>query len=79
MVKIHWKYNYGVGKNLGNIFRFVYDLIAINNGNKFENHYNETYPPKEILKKENTSHTKTAFLDLHLYINEDQMQTYLYR
>ena len=51
----------------------------MNDGNKFENHYNETYPPKEILKKENTSHTKTAFLDLHLYINEDQMQTYLYR
>ena len=78
MVKTYWKYNYGVAKNLGNIFRFIYDLIAINDGNKFENDYNETYPPKEILKKESTSHTKTAFLDLHLYINEDQMQTYLY-
>ena len=47
--------NYGVARKFGNIFRFTDDLIAINNGNEFENHYSEIYPPKLILKK--TLHT----------------------
>ena len=34
--------NYGVAKKFGNIFRFIDDLIAINNGNEFENHCNES-------------------------------------
>ena len=68
----------GLQKKIGNVFRFADDLIAINDGNKFENDYNEIYPPKLILKKENTSHTETSFLDLHLYINEGQIQKPLY-
>ena len=70
--------NYGVGKIFGNIFRFIGDLIVINDGNEFENHYNDTYPSELILKKENTSHTETAFLDFNVCINEGQIQTSLY-
>ena len=62
----------------GNIFRFIDDLIAINYGKNFENHYNEIYPSKLILQKKNTSHTETTFLDLHLCINKSQIQTSLY-
>ena len=47
-------------------------------GYEFENHYNEIFPPELILKKESTSHTETTFLDLHLCINEGQIQTSLY-
>ena len=43
--------NYGVARKFGNIFRFVDDLIAINDENEFENHYIEIYPPELILKK----------------------------
>ena len=46
--------NYGVKRTFGNIFRFTDDLIAMNDGNEFENHYNEIYPSKLNLKKENT-------------------------
>ena len=46
--------NYRVKRTFGNIFRFTDDLIAVNDGNEFENHYNEIYPSKLILKKENT-------------------------
>ena len=46
--------NYGVATKLGNIFRFIYDLIAINDGKEFENHCNEIYPPGLTLKKGNT-------------------------
>ena len=69
--------DYGVGRKFGNVFRFIDDLIAINDGNEFENHYNEIYPSKLILKKENTSHTET-FLDPHLCMNEGQIQTFLF-
>ena len=62
--------NYEVVRKFGNIFRFIDNLIAINDTNEFENHYNEIYSSGLILKKENTSHTETTFLDLHLCINE---------
>ena len=67
-----------VARKFGNIFRFIDDLIAINDGNEFENHYNEIYSSELILEKENTSHTETTFLDLHLCINEGQIQTSLF-
>ena len=70
--------NYGVVRRFGIIFRFIDDLIAINDGNEFENHYYEIYPSELILKKENTSHMQNIFLDFHLCINEGQIQTSLY-
>ena len=69
--------NYDVARKFGNFFRFVNDLIAINDGNVFENHNNEIYPSELNLKKGNTSHRETTFLDLHLYINEGHIQTSL--
>ena len=57
--------SYGVARKFDNIFRFIDDLVAINDGNEFENHYNEIYSTKLNLKKESTSHTKTTFLELN--------------
>ena len=45
--------SYEVVRKFGNIFKFIGDVTAINDRNKFENHYNEIYPPRLILKKEN--------------------------
>ena len=56
---------------------YVYMYVWMD-GCMFENHCNEIYLPKLILKKENTSHTETTFLDLHLCINEGQIETFLY-
>ena len=69
--------SYGIARKFGNIFRFIDDLIAINDRNECENHCNEIYPPELILKKENTSHTEITFLEFHLYINEGQIQASL--
>ena len=44
--------NYGVARKFGNSFRFIDDLIEINDGNEFE-----IYPFELILKKQNTSYT----------------------
>ena len=70
--------NYGVVRKFGNIFRFIDDLIPINDGNEFENHYNKIYRSELIVKKENTTYAETTFLELHLCINEGQIQSSLY-
>ena len=44
-------------RKFGNILRFIGDLIAINDGNQFENRYNEIHPPELILKRK-TLHTQ---------------------
>ena len=49
--------NYNVARKFGNIFRFIDDSIATNDGNEFENHYNDIYPSELILKRK-TLHTK---------------------
>ena len=46
---------------------FIGDLIAINDGNEFENHYNKIYPPQLISKKENNSHKDYFFRPSSLY------------
>ena len=65
-----------VARTFGSIFRFIGNLIAVNNGNVLENYYSDFL--QLILKKENTSHRETNFLDLLLYINEGQIQASLY-
>ena len=57
--------NNRLARKFGNIFIFI-------------NNHNEIYFPELTLKKENSSHKETAFLDLHLHINEGQMQICLY-
>ena len=69
---------YGVARKTENIFLFYDDLIASNDGNKFENHYNKIYPPRLISKMVNTSATETSFLDAHLYMSKSQIQTSLF-
>ena len=53
-------------ENLETFFKFFDYSIAINDGNEFENHYNEIYPSEIVLKKENTSHTYTLILSSNL-------------
>ena len=71
-------HQYGKARKFGNVFRFIDDLIAINDGGEFENNFQEIYPPELILKKENTSCTEATFLDLHLSISDGQITTTLY-
>ena len=62
-------------KKIWQAFRFTDDLIALNDGNEFQNQYNEIYPLELISKKGNTSHRETTFLDFHFCVNEGQIQT----
>ena len=59
-----------------NIFRFIDDLLAINDQGEFGKSFLEIYPPELVLNKENISDLKTTFLDLLIEILGDQ---FLYR
>ena len=53
---------------INNSFRFIDDLLLLNDDSTFEKHYNDIYPTKLELKKENNSNSCASFLDyLHLH------------
>jgi hypothetical protein len=72
------KYDNIKARKFGNTFRFIDDLIAINDGGEFEKSYHEIYPPELELKKENLINTNATFLDLHLHINDRNIFTKLF-
>ena len=62
----------------GNTFRFIDDLMAINDDGLFESYYQEIYPPELELKKENVGNREATFLDLNIVINNNTFQVSLY-
>ena len=61
-----------------NTFRFIDDLIAINDHDEFERNFLEIYPPELQLKKENIDHHNASFLDLDISICQNQFNLQLY-
>ena len=59
---------YARARKFNNIFRFIDDLIALNDGGEFEKSFLEIYPVELTLKKENTINSAVTFLDLDINI-----------
>ena len=57
-----------LARKFGNIFRYIDDLVAINDSREFEKHFKHIYPPELVLKKENLNNSETTFLDLKIII-----------
>ena len=55
-------------RKFGNVFRFIDDLNAINDGGEFESNFRNIYPEELQLNKENTSNFEASFLDLQIKI-----------
>ena len=55
-------------RKLCNIFRFIDDLSALNDGGEFENNYRDIYPEELELGKENKDNYEASFLDLQIKI-----------
>ena len=55
---------------LGNTFRLIDDISAINSDGIFEEHYSQIYPESLVLKKENTGNQQADILDLNITIGE---------
>ena len=67
-----------LARKFGSVFRYIDDLLAINDGGEFEKHYPEIYPSELELKKENVVNTETNFLELNIRLSERLFHTKLY-
>ena len=65
-------------KNLRHVFRFIDDLIALNDNEEFMRSHKEIYPPEMELKVENENNYSASFLDLALAVNEGVIDTKLF-
>ena len=72
------KENNVLTRKFGKIFRYIDDLLAVNDGGEFEKHFLEIYPSELELKKENVVNTETNFLELSITISENLFHTKLY-
>ena len=61
-----------------NIFRYIDDLIALNDKDEFLNSFHQIYPREMQLKKENLVNNSATFLDIDIGINERVITTSLY-
>ena len=67
-----------MARRFGNVFRYIDDLLAINDNGEFEKNYAEIYPPELELKKENDNKDRASFLDFQLTIINNNITTQLF-
>ena len=67
-----------LARKFGKIYRFIDDLIALNDGSEFEKHFAQIYPTELELKKENITSDETSFLELKINISDRCFHTKLY-
>ena len=72
------KTNNILARKFGNVFRFIDDLNAINDGGVFEQYHKDIYPAELELKKENIVNSHATFLDLEISIVNNRFETKLY-
>ena len=72
------KNNNILARKFGQIYRYIDDLLALNDGHSFEDFHHEIYPDELQLNKENVDYTSTNFLDLHINIVDGIFTTRLF-
>lgn len=72
------KSNNILARKFGNVFRYIDDLIALNDGLSFDSYHQDIYPPELELTKENVGNRECNFLDMHISIKENKINTTLY-
>ena len=71
------KENLDDAKNFSSTFRYIDDLISLNNKD-FEKYLNKIYPPELSITKETKSDKEASYLDLSITIENDKFHTKLY-
>ena len=61
-------------RNLRHVFRFIDDLISINDKDEFLKSYKEIYPEQMALKVENQDTNRASHLDLDLEIKRSRLK-----
>ena len=54
-------------QKINNYFRFIDDLLSLNDDCTFKKHYKDIYPTELELKKENNRNSCASFLDIYIY------------
>ena len=72
------KNNYILARKFGQVYRFIDDLLALNDGHSFETFHNDIYPEELQLNKENADNNSTNFLDLNIRIDDGIFTTRLF-
>ena len=72
------KSNNILARKFGQVFRYIDDLLALNDGHSFEQYHHQIYPPELQLNKENVDDTSTDFLDMHIEIKDGVFTTRLF-
>ena len=67
------KENPGLARRFINVFRYIDDLIAINDGGFFNRVFKDIYPPELVLEKENDADDSATHLDLEITIVEGEL------
>ena len=72
------KTNHVLARKFGQVFRYIDDLLALNDGQSFDRYYRDIYPEELQLNKENEEDDNTNFLDLHIRIEDGVFTTQLF-
>lgn len=67
-----------LARKFGQVFRYIDDLVALNDGLAFERYHDQIYPPELELNKENENNHCTHFLDLNIGIENGVFITKLF-
>ena len=60
------------------MYRYIDDLLALNDGHSFETFFKDIYPVELQLNRENEDYMSTDFLDLHIEIVDGVFTTKLF-
>ena len=78
-IKSHSRIDFIRARRLFNTFRYIDDLLSLNDNNEFSRTFNEIYPPELILNKENPdSNISANFLDLDITIQGNKFEYKLF-
>ena len=65
-------------RKFSTVFRFIDDLLAMNDGGEFSRSLHEIYPAELELNKENAGTQQTSYLDLDMVIDEHKVDISLF-
>ena len=72
------KNNNILARKFSHTFRYIDDLLAVNDGGMFEKYYKDIYPIELVLKKESNNDKTCSFLDMKIEILNKSFFTSLY-
>ena len=67
-----------LASKFGQVFRYIDDLLSLDDGDAFEHHHQNIYPPEIQLSKENIDQNNTTFLDFHISLEDLVFTTKLF-